>query len=465
MLLRFAVQNFLSFKDMTEFRMSAGKIMRHKDHVAEVEGNRILKGGFLFGANAGGKSNFIHAVNFAQNIVLNGMKSVNCNKKYFRIEEGCKHQPGVFQFDIATNGGFYSYGFAISYETASVEEEWLYPIGETKPGLYKMEAHEPCVFLRRKVEDGKSYEIESDLNFPDEQKERFHVYMDDFRSPKMAQTLFLSDIVKRSPDDSPSYRSFTDVFGWFQQVIIVFPNAKYGPIVSFLDDSDRKTELESLLRYFDTGIVSVSKNQIDFNKALLEWGFPETIQSELMQRLNTEQGEVFVESEGKNFRVGVKSENGNIVADKLMSSHGNDEDLFDLQDESDGTRRLFDLIPLFQYALKNHVIFVDELDRSLHTKATQEFIRHYYEIALDSHSQLIVTTQDSNVMDLDLLRQDEIWFVERKKDHSSHLYSLNQFRERFDKKVAKDYLLGRYGALPVFGQLDSLETDGEANGE
>ena len=109
--------------------------------------------------------------------------------------------------------------------------------------------------------------------------------------------------------------------------------------------------------------------------------------------------------------------------------------------------------------LRGQTIIVDELDRSLHTKATQEFIRYFYEVTEGVSAQLIVTTQDSNIMDLDFVRQDEIWFVERQADHSSKLYSLNQFKARFDKKVEKDYLLGRYGAIPVFKQFPSMDTD------
>ena len=71
-------------------------------------------------------------------------------------------------------------------------------------------------------------------------------------------------------------------------------------------------------------------------------------------------------------------------------------------------------------------------------------------------------------MDLDYVRQDEIWFIERQKDHSSKIYSLNKFRSRFDKKVEKEYLLGRYGALPIFDQVSlytSISEDGEIDGE
>ena len=155
---------------------------------------------------------------------------------------------------------------------------------------------------------------------------------------------------------------------------------------------------------------------------------------------------------GNDSRVQIRYENGDLIASKVFTNHGNNDDLFEYYDESDGTQRLFDLIPIFQNVLNNSVILIDEIDRSLHTKAVQEFINYFYAVAIHSESQLIVTTHDSNILDLDFIRQDEIWFIERQRNHSSKLYSLNQFRERFDKRIEKEYLLGRYGAIPVFRQ-------------
>ena len=125
---------------------------------------------------------------------------------------------------------------------------------------------------------------------------------------------------------------------------------------------------------------------------------------------------------------------------------------------------MFDLIPLFQKLLLNAVVLIDEVDRSLHTKAVQEFINYFYSLTEQNASQLIVTTHDSNIMNLDFVRQDEVWFIERQKDHSSKLYSLNKFMARFDKKVEKDYLLGRYGAIPIFRQV-ALELGALEEGE
>lgn len=105
----------------------------------------------------------------------------------------------------------------------------------------------------------------------------------------------------------------------------------------------------------------------------------------------------------------------------------------------------------------NCVILVDELDRSFHTKLTVEFIQKFFEKTKGMSSQLIATLHDANVMNLQNLRQDEIWFIKRNNDNSSEIYSLNKFKERFDHSVTKDYLLGRYGAVPDFSNWEEGE--------
>lgn len=448
MLIRFAVQNFMSFRDMTEFKMSAGKVVRHKDHIAIQQGERILKGAFLFGANASGKSNLVYAIDFASDIITKGLSEVSCDKMYFRIDPEYRAKPGVFQFDISSNEHFYSYGFAISYVTAAIEEEWLYQIDD----------EDVCVFLRHKSEDGQSVVVDSDISFSGE---RFKIYSEDIATPKMNQTLFLSDVVLRSPDDEPEYQAFRDVVDWFNKLIVIFPYSTYSGIMRLLDDDNRRTQLSGLLEHFDTGIVSVSKQESDIEKIFA--GFSEkgleTIKANLIKGLKDKKETVRGLVPYNDSLVEVRYSDGSFYASRVRTNHGNETDLFEFSDESDGTRRLFDLIPIYQAASRGRTIIVDELDRSLHTKATQEFIRYFYEVTEGVPAQLIVTTQDSNIMDLDFIRQDEIWFVERQSDHSSKLYSLNQFKARFDKKVEKDYLLGRYGAIPVFKQFVFPDND------
>ena len=83
----------------------------------------------------------------------------------------------------------------------------------------------------------------------------------------MKQTLFLRDIAMRSPEDSPEYQPFRDVMKWFERLVVVFPNSKYGRITQLLENDNEKTRLENLLNYFDTGIISVSKKEVEFDKA------------------------------------------------------------------------------------------------------------------------------------------------------------------------------------------------------
>lgn len=458
MLLRFVVENYKSFKGQTEFNMSAGKFVRHSDHTIIQNGKRILKGGFLFGANAGGKSNFVQAIAFARNAVIEGLEKVDYEKSFFRIENEFKSKPGIFQFDILSNGYFYSYGFALSYLTGKIEEEWLYKIGDS---------HDVCVFLRHRNESDQSFVIETDLSFPDEKQElRFRVYSEDICSPKMGQVLFLSDIAERSPDEVTIYQPFLDVYEWFRRLIIIFPTSQYSGIMRLLDDDNKRIKLANLLEYYDTGIIGVSKIQTDLDKVFSGEDIEE-LKKDIAKGLKENREKALVSD--SQIMIEVQNKEGTLIASEIRSNHGNQDDLFDFRDESDGTRRLFDLIPIYQFAMKSRVILVDELDRSLHTKVTQEFIRYFYEITKDIPSQLIVTTQDSNIMDLNFIRQDEIWFVERGLDHSSKLYSLNQYKVRFDKKVERDYLLGRFGAIPVFHQLEMLdeydEESGGINGE
>lgn len=444
MLIRFAVKNFMSFKEMTEFSMTAGKITRHSNHIALCNNKRVLKGAFLFGANASGKTNLIHAVSFAMDVITQGLDHTNCDKKYFRINDSCKNNPGVFQFDIFAGGHFYSYGFALSYIEPSIEEEWLYCLDNDE---------EFCVFLRSKDKGNDFFSFDSDIKFKEKaQQDRFDVYSSDICTSKMKKNLFLSDVIMRSPDDEPEYQAFRDVMDWFEHLFIIFPESKYGGITELLDNDDERIRLENLLNYFDTGIQSVSKTEVEFDKAFAFC--PE----KLLDKMKVDLGKKLVENgqraliQHNSSLIEVKQREGELLAYEVVSNHGNKHDLFEYSDESDGTQRLFDLIPVYQKVLENCVILIDELDRSLHTKVAQEFINYFYNLSEKTFSQLIVTTHDSNIMDLDYVRQDEIWFIERQPDHSSKLYSLNKFKARFDKKVEKEYLLGRYGAIPVFRQ-------------
>lgn len=442
MLIRFTVENYYSFNTRQVFSMAAGKHTRLKNHLVVINGKRLLKGGVLFGANAAGKSNLIKAIQFGKTIIIEGVKAGRTFHKNFRIDADSLNRPGIFQYDFVSNGHFYSYGFAVSYTDNTIISEWLYLVDDKEKIIF----------------DRNQDKIQTDIQFTNEEnKQRFNIYAEGVSDDKT----FLYEIVSHKLNEIEDFKEFYDAIHWFMSLIIIFPQSKYRGYSQYIVN-DTLESVSKLMNYFDTGIEMVQGQEREIDKVLsflsddLKNRIINNIESELKDKKDNEIISVNVNVAGRSFSF--SKVNGRIVARKLMMDHGNSKDLFEISDESDGTKRLFDLIPLYKKAMQNFVIVVDELDRSFHSKLTMEFIEKFFEKTEGANTQLIVTLHDANVLNLNLFRQDEIWFVERKADHSSELYSLNKFKERFDHSVAKDYLLGRYGAIPNFG-IDPWEED------
>ena len=129
----------------------------------------------------------------------------------------------------------------------------------------------------------------------------------------------------------------------------------------------------------------------------------------------------------------------------------NDDTLYGLDEESDGTIRLMDLIDILIDDNKEDVVYIiDELDRSLHPQLTYKFVEQFFKLTKGNNIQLITSTHESHIMNFDLLRRDEIWFVNKNNKGESNIYSLDEFNERFDRKIDKAYLEGRYKGIPIF---------------
>jgi AAA15 family ATPase/GTPase len=428
--------------------MAAGKYTKHKSHMVNFEGRNILKSSVFFGANASGKTNLFQAVNFANSIIKDGIKNVSLIENYYRVDSTYYEKPGVFQFDLLSNGHFYSYGFAISYSKAIVLEEWL----------ILCDSNETPVF-ERSIENNETV-VDSDFSFGNKNRSnQFRVYADNIAPDK----LLLSEIAECKLINNQGFYPFKDVVNWFSNLYVLFPNTEYSDKIRFYSD-DRRNTLIKLLKRFDTGIedVTIKSGPLD---EMLSFIPDINAKNEIKQQVEQALIQVFEQDKKDGEiqgRIGdrvfkFKKENGDIIASQMLMNHGNDNSLFNLSDESDGTRRLFDLIPIYTAAKSSAVILIDELDRSFHTKLAQNFINYYFNSTEGYNCQLIASVHDTNIMDLDLLRQDEIWFVERQEDHSSMIYSLSKYKERFDKKISKDYLLGRYGAIPCFSQFEEEE--------
>lgn len=452
MLIRFSVENYMSFKEQQVFSMAAEKGARHPSHIAMVNGKRILKSSFLFGANAAGKSNFIHAIDFMRSTVVTGSsKTGNRRDKYFRIDPSCIEKPGVFQVEIATRKAFYSYGFSINYRTRLFEAEWLYDISDEK---------EACIF-ERDIEEG-TLRTELRLMKNSADKMRYEVYKSDIT----AERLFLTEIAEKELDEKSAFTPLKEVYRWFERLSIIYPGSHARGMMEFFVRNGEDTQLSRLLSDFDTGIESVSSSKEPIEKALSF--LPSDVKSSQLDRLegSIRENEELHQVLENNGRVSINladrkfilsMEDGNLMAEELKMDHGNSDDKFDLADESEGTQRLFDLIPAYEIMKNGRVVFVDEVDRSFHSALTQEYVRRYFEITDGCACQMICTTHDLNLMTLNLLRRDEIWFVERKANHSSEIYSLSEFKTRNDKNIANDYLIGRYGAIPFITETKREE--------
>ena len=449
MFIGFSVSNFLSFKSPQTMSMMASKVARHKEHILNGNGKKILKTGLIYGANAGGKSNFIKAIDFSRDIILDGLEEVDLNRKYFRINKEGYRQPGVFEYRLITQSKKeYSYGIAISYAAKEIISEWLVRIEKN--------GSETCIFNRDIDESGENFTFSEVTHKNEAEKIKWEIFLDVFGkniSPAMKKKSILSDVAERSNEKSGVLKEIMDVYEWFQSIIILFPTSQYSGLNQLVEKEEVRKFFSGILKYFDTGIESVESKQGEMNFDRIFEGIPKEHAEKLKIRISND-----IENDPVMFKVNNqvyslrKDEEGNIITTKMMQNHGNPQELFEYSDESDGTQRLFDLIPLFYEHQNNRVIFIDEIDRSLHTNLTRRFLELFYSLTEKSDCQIIATTHDSNLLDLDLSRQDEIWFIKRLEDHSSKMYSLNRYKERYDKKIDKEYLLGRYDAIPIFDE-------------
>lgn len=436
MLKRFTVENFTSFNGEQTFDLTAGSTTVLPEHVANFTDVKLLKSGVIYGANASGKSNLVKAINFAKTVITSGLPSQDTYKKHFRLSnENLKAKPSLFDFEIEIDGKFYSYGFNLRLQDKEVEDEWLYEIGKTSKRIFSREKN--TITLGNMLTNTSL-------------KTRFEIYADDMRN--QSDQLFLSEISSKQLEIEET-EIINEVSNWFKEKLVVInPNDK------LLDKNTTNNTAEMLTKYlnrFNTGIVDVNTITEDFES------FQNSLPSELINKIENDLSKsenkklvALIEGPTPQHLTFYKDTDGNIKVNQLGLIHGkNIRETFELKDESDGTRRLLDFIPLLNTFANGCTVIIDEFDRSLHPKLAREFFELFYELNAEN-SQLIVTTHESTLLDLNLLRRDEIWFVEKGGDDSSTLYSLNKFKVRYDCKVEKAYLLGRYGAVPVFNNLE-----------
>jgi len=450
MLIQLTIQNFLSFRDEVTFSMvGVNSDQQHIDHLAEDaagKGRSILPIGAIYGANAAGKSNLLEAISFAKNLVVQGTRSSETIAvSSFKLGDYSK-QPSKFEFIFTHQGDQYSYGFTLNRE--QIFEEWLYGIPEGKK--------EEVMYFERVTSSKKETTVEYGLKLKGRNK-KHQQFLDFIAQGTRPNQLFLTESLERN------VTALQPIFDWFRKVLTIIPaEADYtGLEIGVLSDESFTDFLSEFLKFAGTGIDSIVTEEVELD---FERHFPtmaKVVRDHLIQALNQadKNSMVIANLRGTRFLV-FKDDQSQLTLIQLKTRHRSEEGEFidfSIEEESEGTQRLINLIPTL-FILKQEeekVIFLDELDRRLHPLLSRNFVQ----VAIncrDKKNQLIFTTHDTNLLDLDLLRRDEIWFVEKSEQGVSNLYSLAEFKMKPDLKIEKGYLNGRFGAIPFFGNPQSL---------
>ena len=446
MLVKINVENFKSFDKAAELTMiSSNKIRSNASHKIKIKSTQILKYGVVYGANASGKTNLIEFFRFFKECVQTGMP-MDAVQMFCKNRKENKFRESRFEVQLAVGKRFYAYGFSAVLSRRKIMEEWLYELYQN--------GTERCLFER----EGKKRPILGDaVVLDDAENNKFEIYAGDFEGNETA--LFLKEMNKGKKYDADSKLwFFREVYDQIENhILIISPNTPLIDLEYYYDDESLRC-IDQLITTFDTGIRQVRIEEISLDE--LAHSLPETVFDKMMQhiksRMEGRDNQLFrltMRSSESFFNVEVQGHNEPKITTIRLKHNRSFYDL-GFEEESDGTRRLFDLIDMLLNCREDVVYIVDELERSLHPKLTAHFLELFMKMHKDHRMQLLFTTHESSIMDQSIFRRDEIWFIERGVDNESTIYSLDRFKERYDKVLSKAYLEGRYGAVPVFSSFE-----------
>ena len=256
---------------------------------------------------------------------------------------------------------------------------------------------------------------------------------------------------------------FREIYNWIvNHIIIITPDTPLIDLEYYYENKSLSL-INKLIQTFDTGINEVKIEEITLEE--LSSAMPKPIFESVMQHIKDK----LSQKAGSDLRMTMRSHENffNIEANgydepkvTTIKLH-HDKSFYDFgyDEESDGTRRIFELMDMLLNDKDDMIYAVDELERSLHPKLTEHFLNLFMHIHASKKMQLLFTTHESSIMEQSLFRRDEIWFIERNAANRSNIYSLDIFKERYDKILSKAYLEGRYGAIPVFFSFEFREEE------
>lgn len=420
MLLEFTAKNFLSIKDEITLSMIASKDQSLEDNlVPYIDGKKsknILKSIVIYGANASGKTNLLKALGFFVNFIREShemQQGRKIKRRAFKLDQKCKYEPSDFKITFIHNEVKYLYGFSVTSEEVITEFLYYYPNGRRS-----------IIFERT---NGDNYNFTIDIERQTELKNKFH----------SKNKLFLAT------ESLWEYEKAKIPFDWLSnnlQILIDHENLELYTSDTMDKDDSISLLVKKYIKFADLGIDDIKIKLEKANDILNLEAFkamPAEIKSELIDKLD-DSDIVHVKTIHS-----IKNLDGTITTEE-----------FELSEESDGTIKFFGLLGPWIDCLRNgYTLVIDELDMRLHTLLVRKLIELFLDPDINkNNAQLIFTTHDTNLLDSDLLRRDQIWFTEKQvEDKSTDLYSLYDLNGiRKNISIQKAYLQGKFRAIPKF---------------
>ena len=446
MLIQFTVSNFLSFDDKEAFSMLSGKARKNIDRIFNNKKIKLTKCKVILGANASGKSNLVSAFQFVQHMIVDGLPRGFSNK-YFRLDPKKKALPSEFEIKFLCDSKIFVYGFSIILSSGSILKEYLYEQNSPTSSKFLF-----CRDTILETFDTGHYFKSTDAIV------KLNNYGED--SINDQEALFLSIINKNKRkmfSDLPELQILRDIFKWFSvRLNISFPDSVLTGYPYFTDTN--LEEIAELLNALGTGIneLKIVEVPVEVIKSKLPDDLYDRIITDLEKahartEPNDNRPKIMVRSYKEFYTFEIDS-NGATTITTIEFSHENKNIFFDLNEESDGTARLLDLIEILFKISDNRVFVIDEIDRCLHPSMTVKIIKLFLSMAKKRNTQLIITSHESRLLAAEMLRNDEICFISKTKCGSSIINQLEKYQLRADKKIYAALFDGTLEIGPFFNE-------------
>lgn len=424
MLIEFRFKNYRSFRDEAILSMEAVGLGTMKNSLIQYNNMKLLPGAAIYGKNGGGKSNVIRAfwlgVQFIKNAQRIQHEKASVPVIPFALNDYSENEPTEFEFDYINNGIKYWYSFAATKEKIIRESLYHAPKGQKAQ-----------VFVRK----GQKF------SFTEDKARRKLI------SETVAENqLFFS--IACTMNDSACINAMS----WFRED--VFFSRDYTDIprqlLEFYEDRNMLKAISDYAKTADFGIEEMKfevENKEIKNGLEIPEDIPEGMKAALASFIQV-LSETSTNSEGKLKMSQIKAKSQH----RGIDSNGDGRFYsLELEDESDGTRKLMSLAPAIESVLKRGgVLLVDELERELHPMLVNYVVAKFQSKKSNPKgAQIIFTTHDTELMNLEYIRKDQIYFADKNRmDGSSELYSVTDFTTKTADNIRKGYLVGKYGATP-----------------